>query len=245
MDTSVISEKGIRNTMEDAHFVDTDFGGRQWIFCGIYDGHGGQFASGYAAENMHRVFLDNLLHGATPQQAFIDSYEKISAGLSEQTSGTTAVNIFIKNGIIYTANAGDARAIVIGKNQVIQLTIDHRVGNTEERQRIENSGGRIVYSYVSNGAGGLMPTRTIGDQPFKSVGVIATPSVGEHRISPDDSVLLIGCDGLFDVMSNEEIADFASRTVNISSLLENLKREVLVNRSGTDNLTIIALKLNE
>jgi len=231
--------------MEDAHFVDTDFGVMHWIFCGIYDGHGGHFASGYAADKLHRIFLDNLMNGVTPQDAFIDSYEQISAGLSEQTSGTTAVNIFIRNGRIYTANAGDARAIVIGKNYVTQLTVDHRVDNTIERQRIESSGGHIVYSYVSNGTGGLMPTRTIGDQPFKSVGVIATPSVGEHQISPEDLVLLIACDGLFDVMSNEEIAEFARHIDDINLLLENLKQEVLVNRLGTDNLTIIALKLNE
>ena len=30
---------------------------------------------------------------------------------------------------------------------------------------------------------GLMPTRTIGDQYFKPVGIIATPSVNEYKIS--------------------------------------------------------------
>jgi serine/threonine protein phosphatase PrpC len=75
------------------------------------------------------------------------------------------------------------------------------------------------------------------------VGIIATPSVSEYRISKNDLVLIAACDGLFDFMSNEEVAEFARRTTKPESLLEILKKEVLFNRGGTDNLTIVAVKL--
>jgi len=53
----------------------------------------------------------------------------------------------------------------------------------------------------------------------------------------------MACDGLFDVMTSEEAADFARRFPQPETLLEVLKTEVLVNRLGSDNLTMIAFSL--
>jgi serine/threonine protein phosphatase PrpC len=86
-----------------------------------------------------------------------------------------------------------------------------------------------------------MPTRTIGDQPFKSVGVIATPSAGSYHIAETDLLLIAATDGLFDVMGAEEIAVMARKCTEPDSLATTLEREVLINRQGDDNLTIIVL----
>lgn len=245
MEAAVISEKGMRPGMEDAHFLDSNFAGRGWVFGGVYDGHGGSYAALYAAENLHRVFLRRLLEGVSPTQAFIESYEAISEELKTQSSGTTAVDFLIKDGQIFTANAGDARALVIGQKDFHQLTVDHRLDNQAERRRIEEMGGYIRYPYTYRGYEGLMPTRTLGDQYFKPVGVIATPSVSEYKIREDDLALLSACDGLFDVMFNEEVAAFARKDAQPETLLQALKHEVLDNRSGSDNLTIIAVSLRK
>ncbi len=245
MEAAVISEKGIRLEMEDAHILDLNFANKGWAFAGIYDGHGGGFAAKCASERLHQIFLERLLSGFSPQEAFIESYEVISEELEIQDSGTTAVNSLIKEREIFTANAGDARAIVISGEGFHQLTVEHRVDNLVERQRIEQMGGYVKYPYVYRGYHGLMPTRTIGDQYFKSVGIIATPSVSEYKISEEDFMLLAACDGLFDVMSNGEVADFARKSPQPGPLLEVLKKEVLVNRFGTDNLTIIAVSLKQ
>ena len=243
MEVAVISEKGMRPEMEDVHFLDTNFAGRGWTFAGIYDGHGGRFAAEYAAERLHQVFSERLLSEFSPQEAFLESYEAISDELKTQDSGTTAVTFLVKDGEIFTANAGDARAIVIGSEGCHQLTVDHRLDNLAERQRIESMGGYIRIPYTCRGYQRLMPTRTIGDPYFKPVGIIATPSVSEHRISEGDLILLAACDGLFDVMTNEEVAGLARKSPQPGTLLELLKNEVLINRLSTDNLTIIAVSL--
>ena len=243
MEAAVISEKGMRREMEDAHFLDLNFANECWTYAGIYDGHGGRFAARYASERLHEIFRDRLLSGFSPQKAFIESYEAISEELKTQDSGTTAVNFLIRNKEIFTANVGDARAIIISNKGFSQLTIDHRLDNLAEKQRIEKMGGHIRYPYVYRGYQGLMPTRTIGDQYFKSIGIIAIPSVSEYKISRDDLILLAACDGLFDVMTNEEAAYFARKSPHPGPLLEVLKNEVLFNRLGTDNITIIAVSL--
>jgi serine/threonine protein phosphatase PrpC len=239
-----ISEQGRRSEMEDAHFLDANFGHNDWIYGGIYDGHNGSFAARYAASHLHNIFLNKYLSSNLPLQAFTGSYEEISNELTYQESGSTAVDFFIKDGKIYTANAGDARAIIVSQDAVHQLTIDHRLGNTEEEQRIIRMGGDIQPPYVIRGSSSLMPTRTIGDEYFKPVGIIAVPSVYEYKIKKEDLVLIAACDGLFDFMDNDEIAMVTHQQVQPETLLENLKREVLINRHGSDNLTIIAVTIH-
>ncbi len=105
-------------------------------------------------------------------------------------------------------------------------------------------GGKIQYPYVMRGTAGLMPTRTIGDEYFKPVGIVATPSIGEYEIKSDDLVLIAACDGLYDFMNNNEISELVRNKKPINNILFELKKEVLIKRCGTDNLTIIAVKLN-
>lgn len=245
MKSAVVSEKGYRHKMENAHVLDMNFDDRGWIFGGVYDGHNGDFAACYSARYLHRIFLHTLDSGHSPQESFVFAYEEVSRRLQFQDSGTTAVTFLIRDRHILTANAGDARAIVIRDREAHQLTIDHRVINQDELTRILDMGGTIRGSYVVRGGKGLMPTRTIGDEYFKPVGIISTPAVKSYTISEMDLFLIAACDGLFDVMTNEEVADIAGECTESAQLLDRLKNEVLVNRHGPDNLTIIAVSLHD
>lgn len=239
-----ISEQGRRNHMEDSYYFYQNHN-NPLIFGGVYDGHCGDFAAKYATTNLHKTFCDFVESGLTPQEAFIQSYQKISAELAHQCSGACAGNFLVQNGKIYFANVGDVRIVVIGKDHFQQLTADHRVDNETERKRIMANGGIIVGSYCYNGDRGLMPTRTLGDEYFKPIGIVATPDVGVYEISDQDIFLVAACDGLFDEMSNEEVAEFSRQFRKPESLAEALKNEVLVKRNGHDNLTIIVLFLTD
>ncbi len=235
----------MRPAMEDAHFTDPNFAGRGWVYAGIYDGHNGAEAAQYAAKRLHRIFLERLEVGMAPGEAFSAAYEAVSAEMERLDSGTTAVDVLLRDGIIYAANVGDARAIVVGRRSMHQLTVDHRLDDPSERQRVEAAGGRVIYPYTYRGMQGLMPTRSLGDSYFKPVGIIATPSVAEYALTDDDFLVLAACDGLFDFMENEEVARFAREYAGLEALLEALKTEVLGNRSGADNLTIAAVSLED
>ncbi len=243
---AIISEQGRRSHMEDEYFFDQNFDNLGQIFGGIYDGHCGGIASKYVASNLHRIFLEFIQSGFTPREAFIQSYQKISAELARQDSGACVVNFLIKDGLIFFANVGDARIIIIGKDNFKQLTVDHRLDNEAERKRIVEMGGKIEHPhspYVYRGSRGLMPTRTLGDEYFKPIGIIATPDVGVYEISDQDVFLIAACDGLFDVMSNKEIVEFSRRFNKPENLVEALKNEVLMKRMGHDNLTMMILSL--
>jgi len=241
MKAAVISERGRKSEMEDAYFLDTNFANQGWVFGEVYDGHNGSFAAEYVAGHLSQVFLRKLNVPLSAEIAFIESYQEVSEQLNHQDSGTTAVTFLIAGKTIYCANVGDARAIVIGEKGVQQLTVDHRIDNPEERERIRKMGGQIRGRHVYREGWWLMPTRTIGDEWFKPVGIIATPFVSNYTVLESDLGLLAACDGLFEVMTNEEIAELSRRFPERKSCVEALKDEVLYSRHGTDNLTMIAV----
>jgi len=245
MKKAVVSDIGYRFRMEDAHYLDMNCAGRGWVFGGVYDGHMGAFAAHFSAKYLHHVFLEHLQEGHTPEESFVFAYEDTSARLAFQESGTTAVTFLIKDRCIFTASAGDARAIVISTEEIHQLTVDHRVHNHEERTRILEMGGVIREPYVYRGGQGLMPSRSIGDEYFKSVGIIATPTTSRYEITGDDRFLIAACDGLFDVLMNDEVAEVVRNFTDPEPVVDALRAEVLVTRLGTDNLTIIAISLQD
>jgi len=241
MKAAVISRQGMRPSMQDTYYLDLNFGGWGWVYGGVYDGHGGSYAAKYAAQKLHSIFLSKCQSASPPGHAFIESYETISRELESQESGTTAATFLIKENDVFTANAGDSRIIIVGKIGVYQLSVDHRLNNTEEYKRVMASGALVRHPYIIRGSQGIMTTRALGDPYFSPVGVISTPSTNHHVISGDDLMLISASDGLWDMMSISEVSSYARKTPDPDILVETLAKEVLDNRLGTDNLTIIAV----
>jgi protein phosphatase 2C family protein 2/3 len=126
---AVVSEQGKRPHMEDAYYLDLDFGGKGWVYGGVYDGHGGHHAAAYAADRLHERFLKKITAAVDPTTAYAQSYHEISEDLRDQDSGTTAVDFFINARDLFVANAGDSRTVIVTATAVNQLTVDHRLDN--------------------------------------------------------------------------------------------------------------------
>ena len=82
-------------------------------------------------------------------------------------------------------------------------------------------------------------TRSFGDENLKSV-VIVDPEIVVHPLTPHDELMMLSCDGIFDVMSYEEVAAFLDETmksgVRIGQLASALVQEA-VRLGGTDDIT--------
>lgn len=92
---------------------------------------------------------------------------------------------------IISANSGDSRAIVVGKNNKVRaLSRDHKPNDDDESKRIYKCGGRIeAFRDIMTGeemgpsrvwlpnedVPGLAMSRSIGDFVAQSVGVIPDP----------------------------------------------------------------------
>jgi protein phosphatase PTC1 len=231
--------------MEDAHVLDLDFYGQGWVFCGVYDGHRGRTAAMTAAEHLHTIFLHHLQKRQYPEEAMSAAYREVDHMLSGQRSGTTAVTAFIRERELLAANAGDSRCLLVRRQDSLQLSADHRLSNPEEKERVRQTGADIREPYIMVGASGLMPTRSLGDHDFASAGVIPEPFIHRKLINQDDLFLILACDGLFDVLSNQEVAEVVRSAQGPEEAALSLKREALEVRMSTDNLTVICLELQE
>jgi len=81
-------------------------------------------------------------------------------------TGCTACVVLITPTKIFTANAGDSRAVLCRKGHAVPLSYDHKPENEVERKRIQAGGGDIVNGRVN---GGLNLSRSFGDFNYKKL----------------------------------------------------------------------------
>lgn len=116
------------------------------------------------------------------------------------------------------ANVGDSRCVLGNQINTITLTEDHKPELPEEKERIVAAGGFVKFNRVN---GELAMSRAIGDfryklnpeLPVQEHQVIAVPDIAIHERTLEDEVAVLACDGVWDVLSNEEVVDFLCNIV--------------------------------
>ncbi len=239
-DTGIVSEIGGRSEIEDRHVLVEGAGG---LFGGVYDGHGGAAVADLAASQLHKMFFDALREERSPEAAFLKAFDLMDQAARHRSCGTTAATFFLRGDQLSVANLGDGRAILVSSRKVEQLTRDHRVDDPEEEARIRKAGGDIDPPYVVRAGHGLMVTRSFGDRMFRAVGVIATPEVSSRTLTASDRYLVAACDGLWDVLKNEEVARIV-RAASSAQAGATALAEAVAERRGRDNLTILTVCLS-
>ena len=110
-------------------------------FFGIYDGHGGAKAAEFAAENLDKNIIDEVM---TRDEKEID--EAVKQGYLNTDSdflkedlrgGSCCVTALIRKGNLVVSNAGDCRAVLSRGGVAEALTSDHRPSREDEKIRIE------------------------------------------------------------------------------------------------------------
>lgn len=159
---------------------------------------------------------------------------------------------------IYSANCGDARAVLSTSSTVIRLTHDHRANDPIEQKRIESSGGFVIRNRV---LGILAVARSFGDHGLKEY-VICRPDLRAFDIRGEDlnddaSFVILACDGLWDVMEDEEAVDLVKRYIKGANHLgekEDRQRrhnaarmlaDEALKRASGDNITVLVAWLSD
>ncbi|XP_065833467.1 protein phosphatase 1A-like isoform X2 [Oscarella lobularis] len=257
---AVASMQGYRSWHEDVHAVvlqPEKF--EDWAYFAVFDGHAGQRCAQLAAEDM----LDYLLHeldasGAKANES--ETREAIVAGFLSldteimkkqdqlDTSGSTAIACFVTTTHIVFINCGDSRAVLCGGDGLVShATIDHKPTLPEERERIKRAGGTVTLSRINNT---LSLSRGLGDKSFKmnrTLGqteqmVSPVPVVDVRERRDDDQFVIIACDGIWDVMENQEAVDFVAKRMQIVDDLTKVASDMVdecLYRGSKDNMTVI------
>ncbi|KAG8928136.1 Protein phosphatase 2C 1, partial [Tulasnella sp. 408] len=139
--------------------------------------------------------------------------------------------------VLYTANAGDARAVLSRSGRAVRLTYDHKGSDKKEVRRIQEAGGFVLNNRVN---GVLAVTRSLGDTAMKEY-VVGSPYTSTVEMNDADEFLIIACDGLWDVIEDQPAVELIRDCPSAQVAAETLVRHALDNFSH-DNITVLVVK---
>lgn len=155
------------------------------------------------------------------------------------------------------------------------LSIDHKPSIPSEKERIEKAGLSVIdetflgpdalpitISKVKKSENNMIAmSRAFGDFDYKNEelspenrAIICTPEIKIHQRSNEDRFLILACDGVFDVMTNDEVGTFVvqkvealtkSETESTSLLAEvcDALLEECLERKAHDNMSVMIIHL--
>lgn len=265
---------------QDAFIISQLFGAMQGhCLFSVCDGHGvnGHEVSAFLKEQLPRQISSSFIPLDTHNEhrletAVQDGFRKVVTKLGQSRidttfSGSTCVAVVIQGRSLLCANVGDSRAMLISKNKDWQYTLlstDHKPDMHSEKMRILSKGGQVspfrgphgelmgparVWVQGEN-VPGLAMSRSIGDAVASSVGVSQEPEIFECCLTPEDKMLILASDGIWEYMTNEEVLKVASghwANSDLEGCCEHLVQEALkrwrYQDDAVDDITVVVALL--
>ena len=229
---------------QDRPVIKYAVGGREDIsMFGVMDGHGefGHLVSQFVKDKLP-VYLGKHIDevAASPEAGIQHAVADMCAELKKTQidcafSGTTCVFGVRIGDQLHVANIGDSRCVMLQKDAAgnvksKDLSEDHKPESPGEKERIIAAGGRVKTLPGPPGEDcgpmrvwlgdvevpGLAMSRSIGDEVSQQVGVISVPEVIVHDLVAEDRMVVWASDGVWEFISNEEVAPTPARKYYIN-----------------------------
>ncbi|WIA09237.1 hypothetical protein OEZ85_008645 [Tetradesmus obliquus] len=241
--------RGKRSNMEDFHhaqFKTEPVSGESVGLFGVFDGHGGPNAADYVRSNLFINLLEHTKFNTDITSALVESFEGTDKQYLEHNDnasrddGCTAVTAVVVGERLLVANVGDSRAVLSRGGKAVPMSIDHKPNSREERTRIEDAGGVVVWAGTWRVGGVLAVSRAFGDRPLKRY-VIPTPDIKDEQLTSADDCLILASDGLWDVVSNQDAVAIVKDIAEADKAARRLVDEAY-QRGSNDNISCVVLK---
>ncbi|XP_047327666.1 probable protein phosphatase 2C 33 [Impatiens glandulifera] len=173
----------------------------------------------------------------------MDRELKFHTNFDSFCSGTTAVTLIKQGQHLVIGNVGDSRAVLGTRDKnnsitAVQLTVDLKPNLPKEAERIRKCRGRVFALHdepevsrvwlPNNDSPGLAMARAFGDFCLKDFGLISIPEITYRCLNDKDEFVVLATDGVWDVLSNEEVVNVVSsapsRALAARSLVEKAVR---------------------
>ncbi len=243
------SWRGKRASMEDFYEAKISKIDDQVIgLFGVFDGHGGS----RAAEYVKKYLFDNLLKHPRfvddTKLAIVESYQQTDQDYlkteinQNRDAGSTASTAVLVGDRLLVANVGDSRAVICRGGEAFALSSDHKPNRADERQRIEDAGGVVMWVGTWRVGGVLAVSRAFGDRLLKQY-VVAEPEIQEDTIEEGVDFLILASDGLWDVVTNQEAVSMVLSIEDAQEAANKLTEEAY-RRGSADNITCLIVRFN-
>jgi len=157
-------------------------------------------------------------------------HQRAAENMLRSGMGTTSVVAVLRGNMAYIANVGDSRAYVIRKGKIKQISQDHswvaeqvRAGLLTEEQARTHAQRNVI-------------TRSLGTQAEVEVDLFVEPL-------EEGDILLLCCDGLSGVVSDDEMRSIVERFPPQESVYHLIERAN--ENGGPDNITAIVIAVQE
>ncbi len=256
------SLKGLRPQNEDTHVIlenisGTDNTKNKVNFYCVFDGHGGKQVSQFLKKSLPIFFVDSRIQYPLANRYVINVYDHLQEKLklspfSKGTGSTALVVVHFKvnnDNYLNIVNTGDCRCLLCRDNFAIPLTKDHKPNFIEEKIRIQKLGGNVVFDGYDWRIKDLSVSRAFGDvdaTPF----VTHRPDIFRYKINKNDKFIVIGCDGLYDCLSNDDIVNFVLLNCYDATLKKRINQNIniakrlgdyAISNGSTDNVSVIVV----
>ncbi|KAG6387885.1 hypothetical protein SASPL_153080 [Salvia splendens] len=261
------SSPGKRSSMED--FYETRIDGVEGEVVGlfgVFDGHGGARAAEYVKQNLfsnlirHPKFISDTKSAISDAYNHTDSEFLKSENNQNRDAGSTASTAILVGDRLLVANVGDSRAVICRGGEAFAVSRDHKPDQTDERQRIEDAGGFVMWAGTWRVGGVLAVSRAFGDRLLKQY-VVADPDIQgiyilsfrlaytpsylnvsqEEKVDDTLEFLILASDGLWDMVTNEEAVSMTKPIPDPEDAAKRLLQEANQRGNG-DNITIVVVR---
>ena len=222
----------------------------------LFDGHGGEDISNFLQQSFAQIYKQYLeINNYEIPKSLSDSFKEADEMIKESLNnldgmGSTGTIVHISweeknNLMVYTANVGDSRVSLISPNIIIRLSYDHRMSDEKEKKRILEAGVEVNENRIG---GELMLTRIFGDYEFKdeknNVGLICEPFLSKIKIDLNikDQFLILASDGIWDLVSEEEIQKMIKKNNNSEKLCAMIIKRA-IDKESWDNMSVFVIRL--
>ncbi|MED6151404.1 putative protein phosphatase 2C 59 [Stylosanthes scabra] len=238
---------GKRSSMEDFYETRVDgVDGETVGLFGVFDGHGGVRAAEYVKQNLFSNLISHPKFISDTKSAIADAYNHTdseflkSENSHNRDAGSTASTAILVGDRLLVANVGDSRVVICRGGKAIAVSRDHKPDQTDERQRIEDAGGFVMWAGTWRVGGVLAVSRAFGDRLLKQY-VVADPEIKEEKVDSSLEFLILASDGLWDVVSNEEAVNIVKPIQDAEEAAKKLLKEAS-QRGSADNITCVVVR---
>ncbi|KAF4320486.1 hypothetical protein G195_006288 [Phytophthora kernoviae 00238/432] len=173
----IATDRGGKMNQEDAYFIGGKVVKRLTLngysssasgCFGVFDGHSGDRASRFCAENIFPRILEQLELEPSVNDAITNAVRSLDADFCKIAStssssriaaaaqrkqrcsfavedGSTCLVAMIRDGLLHVGNVGDSRAIIVtNMGDAIPMSVDQKPNRKDERQRLEAKGAFIT-----------------------------------------------------------------------------------------------------
>eukprot|EP01012_Entosiphon_sulcatum_P018989 TRINITY_DN2381_c0_g1_i1.p1 TRINITY_DN2381_c0_g1~~TRINITY_DN2381_c0_g1_i1.p1 ORF type:complete len:347 (-),score=52.25 TRINITY_DN2381_c0_g1_i1:398-1438(-) len=235
-------------------------------FFGVYDGHGGTECATFLRTHLHRAVLQHSCLLEDPERALREGiaqteqlFLKFAAERGTDSGSTCAVVLIVGNKLV-AANVGDSEVVLNrGGKPLVLTTIHNMFKNDQEEARVKEAGGTVYHKRLGHPMFNpqvisIAVSRSIGDWFFKNPqytegkpsGLIADSDTKVITLTNSDFFVIMGCDGLWDVMTYQHAINFVDEKLQEGKepqqICEELTAEAL-RKGSTDNITVLLIGL--